>query len=103
MSFRSVGIRVRETRTREDGLRYRRYDDGGVTFWTVELPLPVFTSAIRKDRLEKRFRSWLKNHQRKKVKAEAERRLRTGEKPLAIAHDLGLDSRTVHKYRREMR
>ncbi len=90
-----------ETRRRPDGLKVRRYrTDEGVTVRTIELPMEVFRSIVRSEKLEARVAAHKRAIETKTKRERALTMLRAGVKPVAIANDLGLTDRTVQRYRR---
>lgn len=96
-SFKSASARVMETRSR-NGLRYRRYRDGDTSFWTVEVPVEVFRGSAPPSKVADRMAAWKRSIESKKKAALAMQKLAAGEKAVAVAHELGLDVRSVYRY-----
>ena len=101
--FESKDLKCLETRRRPDGLRRRRYESGGVTLATIEVPVQVFRALAPTTKLIERLASWQREHDRKTRKAVAMQMLRDGDKAIAVAHFLNLSVRTVEKYATELR
>lgn len=100
-------MRCLETRTLPNGLRWRRYRrDDGTTFRTYEVPAEVWGSIARNTpysgRVRDRMTEWTREQDRKKRKARALELIQQGWKPLAVAAELGLTERSIHRYRKEL-
>lgn len=98
-------MRPRVLETRRSGWRVRRrYRTAqGATFWTVEVPEPVFLGALRRDALARREASFARALATQETRAQAEALLRQGWKPIAVAAQMDLHVRTVERYRRELK
>lgn len=86
-------VRCLETRRRADGLRYRRYIDENVTFWTVEMPVPVFNGAVRRDMVADRLASFNKGHASRVRKQKVLKLSEAGDKVTVIADLTGIGER----------
>lgn len=97
----SRGARCLETRLRADGLRYRRYRDAlGLTQWTVEVPLEVWSSINRQGRARNRLEEHARRVERDGKRAAGLCLLQEGWKALAVAAELGVGVRTVQRWKK---
>lgn len=88
-----------ETRTRGQ-LRYRRYrDPDGAIHHTVEVPREVWNYINKQGRANDRLAQHMNRRQRLAKRTEVERLLDEGWKPLAVAHEVGVSLRSVHRWR----
>jgi hypothetical protein len=92
-----------ETRVK-DGLKWRRYrTPAGMVYTTYEILTEVFHGILPAGMYEFRVESWTKNQQRKDKRVIVERLLGEGWKPLAIAHEVGWNVRTVTRIRQQIK
>jgi hypothetical protein len=95
--------KIIETRTRH-GLKYRRYEQAGERYTTVEIPLSV-AKSIGIKRLQEAHATW----QRGQEKRERSEHLRNAiierlpGKPTAIAHELGCSEAYVRLVRQQVK
>jgi hypothetical protein len=89
-------VRCLETRRRADGLRYRRYVEDGVTFWTVEMPVPVFNGVVRRDKVADKLASFNRGHAQRLRKQKVLDLNAAGEKATVIAEITGIGDRGVY-------
>lgn len=95
------GTAVLSSRRRASGLVSRRRETPeGVRYSTVELPASVLWGVTTAARLEARLRAFERGLATASTRARALSLLAQGWKPLAVAAELGLATRTVQRYRR---
>lgn len=90
-------MKVLSTR-RKGAAVYRRIEDGGLRYTTVEVPLEILT-ALNLARVEKRLEAWERGRERRQRTAEAAQRVLKGEKIAAIAHDLDVSHQALYALR----
>lgn len=81
--------RCLETRRTPEGFRRRRYEQDGVRFTTIEVPIEVWEKATGRSRPAP-------------LKDQALALLAAGWKPEAVAHELSLESRTVRRWKKTL-
>ena len=91
--------RCLETRRTPEGFRRRRYEQDGVRFTTIEVPLKVWREVARADRV----RAAVERHRRVQAAAtlrtQALQLLSEGWKPSAVASHLNVADSTVRSWR----
>ena len=90
-------MKVLSTR-RKGAAVYRRIEDGGLRYTTVEVPLEILT-ALNLARVEKRLEAWERGQARRQRTAEAAQRVLGGEKIAAVAHDLEVSHQSLYALR----
>ena len=88
-----------ETRKR-DGMKWRRYrtPDGRIVT-TYELPCAVLRGAAPSSRLKKRLSQWENGQRLEARRAKARELLDAGWKPVAVANEIGVTTRSVERMR----
>lgn len=92
--------RCLETRRTPEGFRRRRYEQDGVRFTTIEVPLEVWRGAVRHDRVADRLAAWRRRQDAQAKKQAALRLLQQGWKPAAVANETGFTERAVQRWAR---
>lgn len=87
-----------ETRRTPEGFRRRRYEQDGVRFTTIEVPIEVWRGAVRHDRVAERLAAWHRAQSQLALKQRALRLLAEGWKPIAVAHETGFTERAVQRW-----
>jgi len=97
-------MKVLATRKSDEGYKVRRIllDDGKTKDWTIEVPLTVWRYINSQGRANNRALQQKKTMQRRVDRAAAIEQLRQGVKPIAIAHQIGVHTRTVERWRKEL-
>lgn len=87
-----------ETRRTADGFKRRRYEDAGVRFTTIEVPVTVWNAINRQGRAKDRAA------QHERALARTQLRLRVlayrdgGASPAKVAYVVGVPLRTVQRW-----
>jgi hypothetical protein len=95
--------RCLETRRTPEGFRRRRYEQDGVRFTTIEVPMEAWTALNRQGRGNDRAAARQRHLTRARLRGRAVDLYQRGWKPLAISHDLGVPVRTIQRWTRYLR
>lgn len=94
--------RCLETRRTPEGFRRRRYEQDGVRFTTIEVPLEVWRGAVRHDQVARRLAGRERALKAQATKQRALQLLSEGWKPAAVAHEVGVTERAVQRWKRTL-
>lgn len=88
-----------ETRKTTEGFKRRRYQcEDGSRITTIEVPLSVWNSINKQGRGADRAAQWARERAREATRIKAVELVRSGWKPIAVASELGLAVRNVHRW-----
>lgn len=93
--------RILETRVDSEGLIRRRREDDSVRYTTIEIPIEVYRGV--RTRIHQRLQSWRRRMAVDAVRARGLALLADGWKPEAVAHELNVQTRSVHRWRRRQK
>lgn len=95
--------RCLETRRTPEGFRRRRYEQDGVRFTTIEVPLEVWKGSVRHDQVPRRLEAWRRGQDAKLKKQTALGLLAEGWKPAAVASRTGFTERAIQRWKRSLK
>lgn len=91
-----------ETRRRGPGLKWRRYrTESGATWCTYEVPVAVLRT-LGDARLREELQRSQRTLERLERNALAARMLAAGDKPAAVAHEVGMSESMVRRLRQRL-
>jgi hypothetical protein len=95
-----TGMRCLDTRLLAHGVVMRRYrrEADGFQFKTVEVPIEVWKGLNSQSWGKDRMGQWLRARERDSIRCKAIKMHSEGWKPLAIASELGVPCRTIHRW-----
>ena len=97
-------MKVLETRRSEEGYKVRRLllDDGKTKDWTIEVPLAVWKGVAPAAKSKARTESHQRAIASAVKKARGIEQIKSGIKAESVANDIGVTTRTVQRWRREL-
>ena len=94
--------RCLETRRTPEGFRRRRYEQDGVRFTTIEVPVEVWRAVARPDRIARALAGRENAAAQARRRALGEHLLAQGWKPAAVANELNVSEAAVRQWRQSM-
>lgn len=91
-------MRCLETRRTPEGFKRRRYEQDGVRFTTIEVPMQVWTAINRAGRGNDRAAANARARARAQMRARCVLLRQQGWKPEAISSETGVPTRTVQRW-----